>query len=108
MRVWRVATSEYTREVRSVASVLFTFVTSMAVTACGSGPRPLVLATTTSVANSGLLDVLLPAFERTSGVTASSQLVGSGLALKMLADGNADVAITHEPPDGRIRGAPRA
>ena len=95
--MWRTITSEYTRQVRSVAAVLFTFVTSMTVTACGSGPRPLILATTTSVGSSGLLDVLLPAFERTSGVTASSQLVGSGLALKMLADGNADVAITHAP-----------
>src|SRR4029078_7693310 len=97
LRVWRTITSEYTRQVRSVAAVLFTFVTSMTGTACGSGPRPLILATTTSVGSSGLLDVLLPAFERTSGVTASSQLVGSGLGLKMLADGNADVAITHAP-----------
>ena len=69
-----------------------------ALSACsGRGPEPLVLATTTSVANSGLLDVLMPAFERTHGVNMGSHLVGSGLALKMLADGNADVTITHAP-----------
>ena len=80
---------------RGAASIFV--ITLIAITACGAGPRPLVLATTTSVSDSGLLDVLLPAFERTSGVSSASQLVGSGLALKMLADGNADVAITHAP-----------
>lgn len=58
---------------------------------------PLVLATTTSVANSGLLDPLLKEFEKDSGVTVRSHLVGSGLALRMLARGDADVAITHAP-----------
>ena len=80
---------------RRAASIFV--ITLIAITACDAGPRPLVLATTTSVSDSGLLDVLLPAFERMSGVSPSSQLVGSGLALKMLADGNADVAITHAP-----------
>ena len=60
-------------------------------------PAPLVLATTTSVANSGLLDPLLKAFEHDHGIVVRSHLVGSGLALRMLAQGDADVAITHAP-----------
>ena len=69
----------------------------IAVGACASPQRALALATTTSVANSGLLDVLLAAYERESGVAARAHLVGSGRALAMLAAGDADVAITHAP-----------
>ena len=66
---------------------------------CRSNERPpeLILATTTSVANSGLLDVLLEAFEQERGIVGRSHLVGSGLALGMLEKGDADVAITHAP-----------
>jgi tungstate transport system substrate-binding protein len=63
-----------------------------------AGPVPsLTLATTTSVANSGLLDVLLAAYERDTRVPVRAHLVGSGRALAMLAAGEADVAITHAP-----------
>lgn len=64
---------------------------------CGPPAEPLVLATTTSVGNSGLLEAILPAFERERGLTVRAHLVGSGLALKMLADRNADVVISHAP-----------
>lgn len=60
-------------------------------------PRPLTLATTTSVANSGLLDALLPAFQREHQRTVRSHLVGSGRALRMLERGHADVVISHAP-----------
>jgi tungstate transport system substrate-binding protein len=59
--------------------------------------EPLVLATTTSVGNSGLLDALAPAFQRAHGRTFRSHLVGSGLALRMLATGDADLVISHAP-----------
>jgi len=52
-----------------------------------------VLATTTSVGNSGLLDQLLPAY---SGIVRPV-LVGSGRALEMLAAGSGDVVISHAP-----------
>lgn len=69
-----------------------------------AGPSPaLTLATTTSVGNSGLLDVLLPAFERQHGITVHAHLVGSGRALAMLEDGQADVVVSHAP--GAERGA---
>jgi tungstate transport system substrate-binding protein len=60
-------------------------------------PQPLILATTTSVANSGLLTPLLAEFEKDHGIVTRTHLVGSGLALSMLAKGDADTAITHAP-----------
>ena len=56
-----------------------------------------MLATTTSVGNSGLLDALLPAFERRHGLGARAHLAGSGLSLKMLEDGDVDLVISHAP-----------
>jgi tungstate transport system substrate-binding protein len=66
-------------------------------TACATSDRALTLATTTSVGNSGLLESLLPAYERTAHVTVRTHLVGSGRALAMLAAEQADLAITHAP-----------
>lgn len=68
-----------------------------AAVACRAQPPALVLATTTSVANSGLLDAVLPAYERTHGVRVQTLPVGSGRALRMLELGQADVAISHAP-----------
>ena len=59
------------------------------------GAQIVILATTTSVGNSGLLEVLLPVFEQVSGVRVRGHLVGSGLALQMLERGQADVVISH-------------
>jgi tungstate transport system substrate-binding protein len=59
--------------------------------------EPLILATTTSVGNSGLLEALLPAFERQHGPAVRAHLVGSGRALKMLEGGDVDVVISHAP-----------
>jgi tungstate transport system substrate-binding protein len=57
--------------------------------------RHLVLATTTSVANSGLLDPLLAGFHEDHGIVIRSHLVGSGLALRMLETSDADAVISH-------------
>jgi len=66
---------------------------------CAAPDRPpaIVLATTTSVANSGLLESLLPAFERDAHIQVRVHMVGSGLALRFLEQGQADVAISHAP-----------
>jgi tungstate transport system substrate-binding protein len=60
-------------------------------------PRSIVLATTTSVQDSGLLDVLLPVFHDKTGITVKVVAVGSGAALRMGEEGNADVLLTHAP-----------
>jgi tungstate transport system substrate-binding protein len=57
----------------------------------------LILATTTSTQDSGLLDVLIPLFETESGYTVQTVAVGSGQAMKMGEEGNADVLLVHAP-----------
>lgn len=67
--------------------------------ACASRPSnpSLILATTTSTQDSGLLDVLIPLFEQQSGYKVQVIAVGSGAAMKMGEEGNADVLLVHSP-----------
>ena len=65
-----------------------------AAAACSRNEGPIILATTSSVGNSGLLNAVLP--EYASG-TVRPVLVGSGRALDMLAGDSADVVISHAP-----------
>lgn len=66
---------------------------------CSAQPaRPeLILATTTSTQDSGLLDVLIPLFEEQTNYTVQTVAVGSGQAMKMGEEGNADVLLVHAP-----------
>jgi tungstate transport system substrate-binding protein len=57
----------------------------------------LILATTTSTQDSGLLDVLVPMFQEQTGYTVQTVAVGTGAALKMAEEGNADVLLVHAP-----------
>ena len=59
--------------------------------------RSIILATTTSTQDSGLLEVLIPAFEKDSGYIVKTIAVGSGQALKMGEKGEADVLLVHSP-----------
>jgi tungstate transport system substrate-binding protein len=59
--------------------------------------KEIILATTTSTRDSGLLDVLLPIFEQQSGYTVKMVAVGSGAALALGQQGNADVLLVHSP-----------
>ena len=64
----------------------------------GTPARPdLILATTTSTQDSGLLDVLVPIFEEASGYHVKTVAVGSGQALALAARGEADVVLSHAP-----------
>jgi tungstate transport system substrate-binding protein len=62
-------------------------------------PRPLLLATTTSVQDSGLFEALLPVFRSETEIRVQLVAVGSGAALRLGADGNADVLVTHAPEE---------
>lgn len=64
---------------------------------CEPAGRDLILATTTSTYDSGLLDELVPDFERQSKVKVKVIAVGSGQALKMGRLGEADVLLVHSP-----------
>lgn len=57
----------------------------------------LILATTTSTQDSGLLDVLIPLFEQQTGFTVQTVAVGSGQAMEMGQNGDADVLLVHSP-----------
>jgi tungstate transport system substrate-binding protein len=67
------------------------------------GPRPalaaqaVILSTTTSTQDSGLLDVLVPLFEKKTGYTVKTISVGTGQALALGAKGEADVCLVHAP-----------
>jgi tungstate transport system substrate-binding protein len=72
--------------------------------ACGSdqaaGPsneKSLILATTTSTQDSGLLDELLPAFTKDTGWKVKPLAVGSGQAIELGRRGEADVLLVHSP-----------
>ncbi len=56
-----------------------------------------IVSTTTSTQDSGLLDVLVPMFERKSGLTVKTISVGTGQALALAARGEADVTLAHAP-----------
>jgi tungstate transport system substrate-binding protein len=83
--------------------LLLTLVTSLvlAATVHARAGRPaqsaIILATTTSTQDSGLLDVLVPRFEKERGIATKVIAVGSGAALRMAARGDADVILVHAP-----------
>ena len=65
-------------------------------------PKTIILATTTSTQDSGLLDVLLPLFEKKTGYFVKTIAVGSGQAMAMGQKGEADVLLVHSPTEEKI------
>jgi len=59
--------------------------------------KTVILSTTTSTQDSGLLDVLIPIFEKQSGYFVKTIAVGSGQAMAMGQKGEADVLLVHSP-----------
>lgn len=59
--------------------------------------KNIILATTTSTQDSGLLDLLIPLFERKTGYFVKTIAVGSGQAVAMGQKGEADVLLVHSP-----------
>ena len=59
--------------------------------------KNIILATTTSTQDSGLLDVLIPMFEKKTGFFVKTIAVGSGQAMAMGQKGEADVLLVHSP-----------
>lgn len=95
---------------RSMKCVWFIgLILAMALSACASpalteapvteapANQIVILATTTSTQDSGLLDVLVPLFQEQTGYTVQTIAVGSGEAMKMGEEGNADVLLVHAP-----------
>jgi tungstate transport system substrate-binding protein len=98
---------------KSTRNILFTLVmvALLALSACAPVATPvatavpptvpanaaLILATTTSTQDSGLLDVLVPLFEQKTGYKVQTVAVGSGAAMQMGQECNADVLLVHSP-----------
>jgi tungstate transport system substrate-binding protein len=85
-----------------IAVVVLTAITVIAPPASAQNATPapagdVILATTTSTADSGLLDALAPLFLRETGYTLKPIAVGSGAALALGEKGEADVLLVHSP-----------
>src|SRR5213593_4375336 len=80
------------------ALVLTMLLLATLVPSSGEAQRaPVILSTTTSSQDSGLLEVLVPMFERQTGYTVKTIAVGTGQALALAARGEADVVLAHAP-----------
>ncbi|MCX7771687.1 MAG: substrate-binding domain-containing protein [Clostridia bacterium] len=85
------------RSICLILSLLLVF----SLAACGT-PKAggtVVLSTTTSVNDSGLMDVLQPAFEKATGITLKILSQGSGQAIKTGTSGDCDVLLVHSKAD---------
>ncbi|MCU0489795.1 MAG: substrate-binding domain-containing protein [Anaerolineales bacterium] len=84
-----------------LTKLFFLFLSVLVLAACAEpttqapASKKLILATTTSTQDSGLLDELIPIFEQTTGVDIEVIAVGTGQALQLGEDGNADVLLVH-------------
>jgi len=82
-------------------TVFTLFIATLTLLACAlpaaAASKTVILATTTSTQDSGLLDVLVPLFEKESGLQVKTISVGSGQAMKMGERGEADVLLVHSP-----------
>lgn len=61
--------------------------------------KTVILATTTSVQDTGLLDMLVDGFQKKSGYTVKAIAVGTGQAIQLGKDGEADILWVHSPED---------
>ena len=76
--------------------VLVTSALALGTIGCGDDDE-LILATTTSTQDSGLLDELIPTFEDHNDYNVKMIAVGSGEALRLGSEGEADVLLVHSP-----------
>jgi tungstate transport system substrate-binding protein len=85
-----------------IAVVILSSAILVGLTPAKAQQKSVILATTTSTQDSGLLDVLIPAFEKKTGYFVKAIAVGSGQAMTMGQKGEADVLLVHSP-DAEIK-----
>lgn len=94
------------RSFNGLCALLFVFfvdgMTNKARAAETRANRVLILATTTSSQDSGLLDLLLPHFQEKTGYLVKTIAVGSGQALAIGRRGDADVLLVHAPDEEKM------
>jgi tungstate transport system substrate-binding protein len=91
-----------TVKIFAVFTALFFLLSLISAVGCGGGKTTLanpeiIMASTTSTRDSGLMDVLIPIFEEETGYTIKAVYVGTGAAIQMGQQGNADVLLVHSP-----------
>jgi tungstate transport system substrate-binding protein len=84
-----------------VAVTLQLTVSALAVPGLAAQEREIILATTTSTDDTGLLDSLLPMFREATGIAVKPIAVGTGAALEMARRGDADAVLVHAPESER-------
>jgi tungstate transport system substrate-binding protein len=84
---------------RRLTFVFVALILALAPAALAQAPasRTVIVSTTTSTQDSGLLDVLVPLFEKNTGYSVKTISVGTGQALALAARGEADVTLCHAP-----------
>lgn len=86
---------------KATPACFFVVLIGLASPMTGRGAEPkernIILSTTTSTQDSGLLDVLVPLFEKQTGYSVKTISVGTGQALALAAKGDADVTLAHAP-----------
>lgn len=83
---------------KTLVSILTLLLILTTVVGCTS-KKGIILSTTTSTQDSGLLDFLLPKFTEETGIEVKTIAVGTGKALQMGRDGEADVLLVHAKED---------
>ena len=86
-----------TRGIFTILLAIVALVIILSMTPVQAQEKTIILATTTSTQDSGLLDVLLPVFEKKTGYFVKTIAVGSGQAMAMGQKGEADVLLVHSP-----------
>ncbi|MBP2635732.1 MAG: domain containing protein [Firmicutes bacterium] len=101
--------SSMVKKATKLMAFMFVILMTLVLTACQKAPEQtaqtpakpekpeVILATTTSTQDSGLLDVIIPAFEKKTGYKIKTISVGTGQALAMGEKGEADVLLVHAP-----------
>ena len=70
---------------------------ALAALAASEPARPITVASTTSTQNSGLFEYLLPKFTAETGIDVRVVAVGTGQAIRLATNGDADVLLVHHP-----------
>ncbi len=85
------------KKLASISLILMAILLFTGISSVQAFEKNVILATTTSTQDSGLLDVLIPIFEKKTGYFVKTIAVGSGQAMAMGKKGEADVLLVHSP-----------
>jgi tungstate transport system substrate-binding protein len=93
---WKFVRRDLGGSMKKILVLLLALIMMLTLFACKEeAPQKLILATTTSTENSGLLAEILPDFEEKTGITVEVVAIGTGAALQKGRDGDADILLVH-------------